>query len=118
VRLDHKAANISLLVVLGVRRVGQMVLLTVRNMGGESEVAWRGIPDGLVAHGLRTPKFLITDGTAGLERALVALWPEVPAQRSTVHNRRNLLGHPPDSLHEAVTADYTDMIYAGTATGV
>jgi transposase-like protein len=43
VRLDRKATNISLLVVLGVRRDGQKVLLAVKNMGGESEAAWRGI---------------------------------------------------------------------------
>ena len=30
--------------------------------------------DGLIAHGLRTPEFLITDGGAGLDRALAALW--------------------------------------------
>ena len=39
VRLDRKATNISLLVVLGVRRDGQKVLLAVKNMGGESEAA-------------------------------------------------------------------------------
>ena len=33
VRLDRKATNISLLVVLGVRRDGQKVLLAVKNMG-------------------------------------------------------------------------------------
>ena len=84
-------------------------------MGGESEAAWRGVLDGLVARGLQTPEFLVIDGAAGLERALAALWPEVPAQRCTVHKHRNLLGHAPDSLHEEVTADYTDMIYAETA---
>ena len=115
VRLDRKATNISLLVVLGVRRDGHKVLLAVKNMGGESEAAWRGILDSLVGRGLRTPEFLVTDGAAGLERALAALWPEVPAQRCTVHKHRNLLGHAPDSLHEEVTADYTDMIYAETA---
>jgi len=36
-RLDRKATSISLLVVLGIRRDGQKVLLAVRNMGGESE---------------------------------------------------------------------------------
>jgi len=41
VRLDRKATNISLLVVLGVRNDGQKVLLSIRNMGGESEAAWR-----------------------------------------------------------------------------
>src|SRR3954468_4062220 len=67
VRLDRKATSISLLVVLGIRRDGQKVLLAVRNMGGESEAAWRAVLDDLVARGLRTPEFLITDGAAGLE---------------------------------------------------
>jgi len=115
VRLDRKATNISLLVVLGVRRDGQKVLLAVKNMGGESEAAWRVVLDGLTARGLRTPEFLITDGGAGLERALAALWPDVPAQRCTVHKHRNLLAHAPDALHEEISADYTDMIYAETA---
>jgi len=114
VRLDRKATSISLLVVLGVRRDGQKVLLAVKNMGGESEAAWRGILDDLIARGLRTPEFLITDGAAGLDRALAALWPDVPAQRCTVHKHRNLLAHAPDALHDEVTADYTDMMYAGT----
>ncbi len=132
IRLDRKATNISLLVVLGVRRDGQKLLLAVKNMGGESEAAWRSILDDLIAHGLRTPDFLITDGGAGLDRALAALWLDVPTQRCTVHKHRNLLpsasfpsavadrtfasfAHAPDALHEEVTADYTDMIYAETA---
>jgi putative transposase len=114
VRLDRKATGVSLLVVLGVRRDGQKVLLTVRNMGGESEAAWRAVLDDLVARGLRTPEFLIVDGAAGLERALAALWPDVPAQRCTVHKHRNLLAHAPEALHEELSADYTDMIYAAT----
>src|SRR5690349_8395195 len=115
VRLDRKATNISLLVVLGVRRDGQKLLLAVRNMGGESEAAWRSVLDDLIARGLRTPEFLIIDGGAGLERALAALWPEVPAQRCTVHKHRNLLAHAPEMLHEEVSADYADMIYAASA---
>jgi transposase-like protein len=115
VRLDKKATSISLLVVLGVRRDGQKVLLAVKNMGGESEAAWRALLDDLVARGLKTPEFLIVDGAAGLEKALAALWPEVPTQRCTVHKHRNLLAHAPDQLHEEVSADYTDMIYAETA---
>ncbi len=118
VQLDRKATSISLLVVLGVRRDGQKVLLSIKNMGGESEAAWRSVLDDLVARGLRTPKFLITDGVAGLERALAALWPDVPAQRCTVHKHRNLLAHAPDRLHDEVTADYTDMIYAETPKAV
>jgi transposase-like protein len=114
VRLDRRATAISLLVVLGVRRDGQKVLLAVRNMGGGSEAAWRAVLDDLVARGLQTPEFLIIDGAAGLERALAALWPDVPAQRCTVHKHRNLLAHAPEALHEEVSADYADMVYAAT----
>jgi transposase-like protein len=115
VRLDRKATSISLLVVLGIRRDGQKVLLAVRAMGGESEAAWRAVLDDLVARGLRTPEFLIIDGAAGLEKALAALWPTVPTQRCTVHKHRNLLAHAPERLHEEISADYTDMIYAESA---
>jgi putative transposase len=114
VRLDRKATSISLLVVLGIRRDGQKMLLAARNMGGESEAAWRAVLDDLLARGLRTPEFLVVDGAAGLEKALAALWPDVPAQRCTVHKHRNLLAHAPEALHEEVSADYTDMIYAET----
>ncbi|MDQ2762733.1 MAG: IS256 family transposase [Pseudomonadota bacterium] len=114
VRLDRKATNISLLVVLGIRRDGQKVLLSIKNLGGESEAAWRGVLDDLVARGLRTPEFLIVDGAAGLDRALGALWPDVPVQRCTVHKHRNLLAHAPDALHDEISADYSDMIYAAT----
>src|SRR3979409_2683798 len=59
-RLDRKATNISLLVVLGVRRDGQKILLAVRNMGGESEAARRGGLDDLHALGMRQPGCLIS----------------------------------------------------------
>src|SRR3954466_8103802 len=52
VRLDRKATAISLLVVLGVRQDGQKILLAIKNMGGESEAAWRGVLDDLIARGL------------------------------------------------------------------
>jgi putative transposase len=115
VRLDRKATSISLLVALGIRRDGQKVLLAVRNMGGESEAAWRGLLDDLVARGLNAPEFVIVDGAPGLEKALGLVWPEALVQRCTVHKHRNLLAHAPERLHEEVSADYNDMIYAGTA---
>jgi transposase-like protein len=59
VRLDRKATSISLLVVLGVRRDGQKVLLAVKNMGGESEAAWRGLLDDLTKRGLKRPELAI-----------------------------------------------------------
>jgi putative transposase len=114
VRLDGKATAISLLVVIGVRADGQKVLLAIKSMGGESTEAWRAVLDELIKRGLRRPEFLIVDGAPGLENAIAAVWDGVPVQRCTVHKHRNLLAHAPERLHEEVTADYNDMIYAAT----
>ena len=112
VRLDKKATSISLLVALGVRADGQKVLLAVKNMGGESEAAWRALLDDLVKRGLKTPELVIVDGAPGLEKALAALWQDVAVQRCTVHKHRNLLAHAPERLHEEISNDYKEMIYA------
>ena len=74
-------------------------------MGGESEAAWRTLLDDLA-------NLAIVDGAPGLEKALAALWNNVLVQRCTVHKHRNLLAHAPDRLHDEISADYKDMIYA------
>ena len=118
-RIDKKAANISVLAAVGVRRDGQKVLLSIKNMGGESTAAWSAFLGDLDARGLKRPEFVIVDGAPGLEAALVALWGEaLPIQRCTVHKHRNLLGHAPKHMHDELTEDYRDMIYAETAAEV
>ena len=114
VRLDRKATSISLLVVLGVRADGQKVLLAIKSMGGESAEAWRTVLDDLIRRGLQRPEFLIVDGASGLDKAIAAVWDGVPVQRCTVHKHRNLFAHAPERLHDEITADYNDMIYAAT----
>src|SRR5215204_2873041 len=114
VRLDRKATSISLLVVLGVRDDGQKVLLAIKSMGGESAEAWRSVLDDLIKRGLRRPEFLILDGAPGLDKAIASVWDGVPVQRCTVHKHRNLFAHAPERLHDEITADYNDMIYATT----
>ncbi len=114
VRLDRKATSMSLLVVMGVRADGQKVLLAIKNMGGESSEAWRTVLDDLIRRGLRRPEFLLVDGAPGLDKAIAAVWEGVPVQRCTVHKHRNLLAHAPERLHEEISNDYNDMIYAAT----
>jgi putative transposase len=114
VRLDRKATSISLLVVIGVRADGQKTLLAIKSMGGESAEAWGTVLDDLIRRGLRKPEFLIVDGAPGLDKAIAAVWDAVPVQRCTVHKHRNLLAHAPERLHDEITADYNDMIYAAT----
>jgi putative transposase len=83
-------------------------------MGGESETAWRALLDDLVKRGLKTPELVIVDGAPGLDAALAVLWSDVAIQRCTVHKHRNLLAHAPERLHEEISNDYKDMIYADT----
>jgi transposase-like protein len=54
-------------------------------MGSESAEAWRVVLDDLIRRGLRRPEFLIVDGAAGLDKAIAAVWADVPVQRCTVH---------------------------------
>jgi putative transposase len=118
VRLDRKATAISLLVALGVRRDGQKVVLAIKNMGGESEAAWRAVLDDLTGRGMARPELVIVDGGKGLEAALASLWDDVPVQRCTVHKERNLLAHAPKHLHDEIKADFNDMVHASTAEDV
>jgi transposase-like protein len=117
-KIDRRATAISLLVAIGVRRDGQKVLLALRNMGSESTAAWTALLEDMTRRGLEAPEFIIVDGAPGLEAALAALWPDVPVQRCTVHKHRNLLAHAPKRLHDELTNDYRDMVYAETAADV
>jgi hypothetical protein len=86
-RIDRKTTVISVLAAIGVRRDGQKVLLSIRNMGGESKAAWRMFLDDLDARGLKAPEFVIVDGAPRLEAALTELWPDTPVQRSGRRDR-------------------------------
>lgn len=117
--LDRKATNISVLTAIGVRRDGQKVLLSIRNMGGESTAACRQFLDDLDARGLRRAEFVIVDDAPGLEAALTALWGDgLPTQRCTIHKHRKLLSHAPKPMQDELTEDYRDMIYAEIAAGI
>jgi transposase-like protein len=118
VRLDRTATAISLLIALGVRRDGQKVVLAIKNMGGESEAAWRAVLDDLASRGMTRPELVVVDGGKGLEAALASLWDDVPVQRCTVHKERNLLAHAPKHLHEEIKADFNDMVHAKSAAEV
>ena len=118
-RIDKRATNVSVLAAIGVRRDGQKVLLSIRNMGGESRAAWASFLGDLDARDLRAPEFVVVDGAPGLEAALTELWGEdLPIQRCTVHKHRNLLAHAPKHLHTEIGEDYRDMIYAATTSEV
>jgi transposase-like protein len=97
-----------------VREDGEKVLLAIKGMGGESAEAWNSVLDDLIQRGLRRRHFLIVDGAPGLDKAIAAVWDDVPVHRCTAHKHGDLLAYTPKRLHEEITADYSDMIYAAT----
>jgi transposase-like protein len=103
-----------LLVALGVRADGQKMLLAIKSMGGESEAAWRARLDDFVRRGLPTSELVVVDGAPGLEKALAAYGPTWPSNAAPVHKHRNLLVHAPERLHEEISNDHRDRIYAAT----
>jgi transposase-like protein len=112
VRCGGKTRSLPVLAVVGIKRDGEKVLLALDVRGGESEAAWKGVLESLVARGLKAPKLLITDGGPGLISALDLTWPGVPRQRCGVHKLRNILSHAPEALHEEIRADFHAIIYA------
>jgi transposase-like protein len=118
-RIDKKATNITVLAAIGVRRDGQKVLLAIRNICSESKAAWSAFLADLDARGPRRPEFVVADGAPGLEAALTALWGEdLAIQRCTVHKPSHLLAHAPKALHDELSEDDRDMIYAETVADI
>ena len=119
-RLDRKATNISVLAAIGVRRDGQKILLSIRNMGGESTAAWRQFLDDLDARGLKRPDVRHRRRRPGARGR---------AHRAVGRGRCRSSAAPctsiatfsptrPSTMHDELTEDYRDMIYAETAAEV
>ena len=85
-----------------------------RTWAERARAAWRALLDDLVKRGLKMPELVIVDGAPGLVKALAALWSAMPIQRCTVHKTAISSAHAPDRLHEEISSDYNDMIYAGS----
>jgi len=85
--------RVLLLVAYGVRRDGTRELLAFTRAKGESQGAWEGLLNDLFQRGLcgKHLQLMITDGCAGLARALETVYPRVRHQRCWVHKMRNIL---------------------------
>jgi putative transposase len=81
----------ALLIAHGVRVDGSRVLLGVYMGGRESTESWKGVLQDLLDRGMAEPQLMITDGNAGLLRAMKEVMPKVPNQRCTAHKTRNVL---------------------------
>jgi putative transposase len=85
--------RVLLLVAYGVRGDGRRELLAFTRAKGESEASWEGLLNDLFQRGLRGKhlQLVVTDGCAGLARAIQTVYPRARHQRCWVHKMRNLL---------------------------
>jgi putative transposase len=93
VRRASGPQRVLLLVAYGVRRNGTRELVAFARAKGESQGAWEGLLNDLYQRGLcgKNLQLVITDGCAGLARALETVYPRVRHQRCWVHKMRNIL---------------------------
>src|SRR5438105_10338144 len=115
VRSAGKVVSVPVLGVVGVLPDGHKQLLALDLYGGESFAAWKGCLDDLVARGLRAPVLAITDGNAGLRRAVGVVWPRAAVQRCCVHKLRNLERKAPEHALAEIGDAFHRIAYAASA---
>ncbi|HEV2490360.1 MAG TPA: IS256 family transposase [Candidatus Acidoferrales bacterium] len=93
VRRAFGPQRVLLLVAYGVRRDGRRELLAFTRAKGESQAAWEGLLNDLFRRGLcgKNLQLVVTDGCAGLARAIETVYPRARHQRCWVHKMRNIL---------------------------
>jgi transposase-like protein len=111
VRIGKRRARVPVLVVLGVRRNGERLLLELRMAGDESQAAWSEVLQKLIARNIGMPELAVVDGNPGLTVALETTWPSVRIQRCTAHKLRNLQAKAPAAQREELSEDYKRTVY-------
>lgn len=111
VRLVRRVVSAPVLIALGVREDGTKELVSLRLAAAESGATWEGLIDDLSKRGLEAPVVMVSDGHAGLKRAM-ARWPEAKVQRCTWHKQQNLLEHCPRHARPELLRDYHAIVFA------
>ena len=84
---------------------GQKQLVALQLATTEATTSWGGLLGDLQRRGLPAPLLVVTDGHAGLKKALEA-WPTVRVQRCTTHKGRNLDDACPVHARPELHRDY------------
>lgn len=113
VRLAGRVIVVPVLAALGVTETGHKQLIALHLAAAEATSSWSGLLADLQARGLPAPLLVVTDGHAGLKKALEA-WPTVRVQRCTTHKWRNLEDACPVHARPELKRDYDRIIYAAS----
>ena len=103
--------SVPVLAALGVTNTGQKQLVALQLATTEATTSWRGLLGDQQRRGLPAPLLVVTDGHAGLKKALEA-WPTVRVQRCTTHKGRNLDDACPVHARPELHRDYHRIIFA------
>lgn len=112
VRTAGKVVSMPVLAAVAVLADGQKQLLALEMCGSESNEAWKGFLDDLVARHLGAPLLCVIDGNAGLRRAVQLVWPKAAVQRCAVHKLRNMQRKAPKHAQDEIADDFHQIVYA------
>ena len=111
VRLAGRVVVVPVLAALGVTDTGQKQVVGLQLAAAEATASWSGLLTNLQQRGLPAPLLVVTDGHAGLKKALDT-WPTVRVQRCTTHKWRNLEDACPIHARPELKRDDHRIIYA------
>lgn len=111
VRMARRVVSVPVLVVLGVAEDGSKRLLGLDLAVSEASAHWSRLLKDLASRGLNAPELIVTDGHAGLCKA-VKEWPEARIQRCTLHKWGNLKDACPVHARRELKRDYDAIIRA------
>lgn len=111
VRLARRVLAVPVLAALGVTETGQKRLVALQLAATEATTSWGSLLADLQRRGLPSPLLMVTDGHAGLKKALEA-WSTVRVQRCTAHKGRNLDDACPVHARAEMKRDYHRIIRA------
>lgn len=104
----------ALLVIIGVLKSGEKVLLACESGYRESKESWKGVLRSLRDRGLKFPELTVADGHLGIWSALGELHPEGDEQRCWNHKIRNVLDAMPKRLRAEASELLKSVPYAET----
>ncbi len=101
IRLVGKVQRRMALCAYGITRTGQRELIDFQIVKAEGEDSWYGFLWGLWSRGLHGEflELIVSDGQAGLLKAIGRVWAAVPHQRCWAHKLRNLENRLKASQH-------------------
>ena len=113
VRSGGVVVSSAVLTAIGISEDGKRSVLGTSVAISEQEVHWREFLNSLQKRGLHGVKLIISDAHAGLQAAIIAVFPSVPWQRCQFHLQQNAQSYvPKKDMKVKVAADIRDIFNA------